>query len=160
MALIFYPQIRESLSPEFGVPAARILNSLSFSQLAVLLQCDNATQRAFYELECMKGNWSVRELRRQIASLYYERSGLSKNKRRLSAMTQTDAERVKPILSIRDPYIFEFLGLKSQEVMGESHLEDQPGASKERGYAALYRGTASGGCATGYANPLRKARVT
>lgn len=141
-----YPQIRESLTPELarrllpqtdagniwesptpklGVAASDVLTKLSFTHIAELLQCDDATKRAFYELECIRGNWSVRELKRQVASLYYERSGLSTDKQRLSALAQTGAETTSPALTIRDPYVFEFLGLKPQEVMGESHLEDQ-----------------------------------
>jgi len=69
--------IREALAPTIGVAASEVLTKLSFSHIIDLLQCDDATKRAFYELECIRGNWSVRELRRQIASLYYERSGLS-----------------------------------------------------------------------------------
>jgi predicted nuclease of restriction endonuclease-like (RecB) superfamily len=64
-------------------------------------------------------------LKRQIGSLYYQRSGLSKNKKRLSEMTQQSAENTDTKLPIRDPYIFEFLGLKPKEVMSESDLEDQ-----------------------------------
>ena len=79
-----YPRIRETLSPEFGLAAGEALTKLSFSHLAELLQCNDATQRAFYDMECVRGTWSVRELRRQIASLYYERSGLSTDKQRLS----------------------------------------------------------------------------
>jgi predicted nuclease of restriction endonuclease-like (RecB) superfamily len=116
---------RESPTPKFGVAAGDVLSRLSFSHIAELLQCDDATKRAFYELECIRGNWTVRELRRQIASLYYERSGLSKDKAKLAALAQEDAERAEPTLAIRDPYVFEFLGLKPQEVMSESHLEDQ-----------------------------------
>lgn len=116
---------RESPTPEFGVAAGDVLSRLSFSHIAELLQCDDATKRAFYELECIRGNWSVRELKRQIASLYYERSGLSKDKAKLAALAQEGAERAGPTLAIRDPYVFEFLGLKPQEVMSESHLEDQ-----------------------------------
>jgi len=116
---------RESPTPEFGVAAGDVLSRLSFSHIAELLQCDDATKRAFYELECIRGNWSVRELKRQIASLYYERSGLSKDKAKLAALAQEDAERAELTLAIRDPYVFEFLGLKPQEVMSESHLEDQ-----------------------------------
>jgi predicted nuclease of restriction endonuclease-like (RecB) superfamily len=67
----------------------------------------------------------VRELKRQIASLYYERSGLSMDKGKLAELTHKDAERAEPTLTVRDPYVFEFLGLKSAEVMGESQLEDQ-----------------------------------
>lgn len=144
-----YPQIRESLTPElrrglhgllpqvhpggirppqlanFGVAPGEILSKLSFTHIAELLQCDDATKRAFYELECIHGNWSVRELKRQMASLYYERSGLSKDKAALAARAQASAEHASPTLDVRDPYVFEFLGLKPQEVMGESHLEDQ-----------------------------------
>jgi len=115
----------ESPTPELGIAASEVLTKLSFSHFAELLQCDDATKRAFYELECIRGNWSVRELKRQIASLYYERSGLSTDKQRLSALAQTGVEKTSPALTIRDPYVFEFLGLRPQEVMGESHLEDQ-----------------------------------
>ncbi len=56
-------------------------------------------------------------------SLYYERSSLSRNKRKLAELPQKDAETVETRLAIRDPYVFEFPGLKSGEVMSESHLE-------------------------------------
>ena len=42
---------------------------------------DNPVKRAFYEMETIRGCWSYKELERQIASLYYERSGLSKIKK-------------------------------------------------------------------------------
>ena len=117
--------IVESLTPQLGVPASDVLSKLSFTHIAELLQCGDETKRAFYELECIRGNWSVRELKRQIASLYYERSGLSTDKRKLAILAQEGAEHAEPSLDIRDPYVFEFLGLKPQEVMSESHLEDQ-----------------------------------
>jgi predicted nuclease of restriction endonuclease-like (RecB) superfamily len=120
--------IVESVNPQ--LPEGRWITSgedlvrkLSFSHILELLQCEEPTKRAFYEVECLRGNWSVRELRRQIASLYYERSGLSVDKKRLSNETQTSAEQSASALAIRDPYVFEFLGLKPQEVMHESNLE-------------------------------------
>jgi len=67
----------------------------------------------------------VRELRRQIHSLYYERSGLSIDKNKLSKLARQNAEEALPTLPVRDPYVFEFLGLTPQEVMSESHLEDE-----------------------------------
>jgi predicted nuclease of restriction endonuclease-like (RecB) superfamily len=79
----------------------------------------------FYEVECIRGNWSVRELKRQITSLYYERSGLSHDKKKLAALVDQNAEVIEPNMAIRNPYVFEFIGLKPQEVMSESHLEDQ-----------------------------------
>ena len=140
-----YPQIRESVTPELlaslgaevlqqppnalPVPkresvAPQLLQRLSFTHLNELIQLPDSTQRCFYEIECIRGNWSVRELRRQIASLYYERSGLSKDKAKLSAMAHAAAETLQPAHIIRDPYVFEFLGLRSRDVMAESDLED------------------------------------
>lgn len=64
-------------------------------------------------------------MKRQIGSLYYERSGLSHNKQKLAEQANQSAESQAPSLNIRDPYVFEFLGLKPKEVMSESHLEEQ-----------------------------------
>lgn len=140
-----YPQIRESVTPEWlaslgaevlqqplkALPVPKrdsvtpqFLQHLSFTHLNELIQLPDSTQRCFYEIECIRGNWSVRELRRQIASLYYERSGLSKDKAKLSAMAHAAAETLQPAHIIRDPYVFEFLGLRSRDVMAESDLED------------------------------------
>jgi predicted nuclease of restriction endonuclease-like (RecB) superfamily len=116
--------IVESLSPQLTQDHPNIIHCLSFSHLAELLDLPDETQRRFYEIECIRGNWSVRELRRQIASLYYQRSGLSKNKTKLSALTHSKADTLQPAQIIRDPYLFEFLGLRAQETMGESDLED------------------------------------
>lgn len=102
----------------------KLLNSLSYSHFELLVGLDDDLQRAFYEIECIRGNWSVRELKRQIGSLYYERSGLSKDKTKLAELAQAGAEQAEPKLAIRDPYIFEFLGVKPREVMRESDLED------------------------------------
>ena len=118
-------KIRESLTPELRHATSDVLFRLSFTHIAELLECEDESKRAFYELACIRGNWSVRELKRQIASLYYERSGLSTDKGELVHREQRRSERAEPTLTIRDPYVFEFLGLKPQEVMGESELEDQ-----------------------------------
>jgi len=119
--------IRETLSPESPIVETltpQLLTRLSFSHLTELSDLPDDTQRRFYEIECIRGNWSVRELRRQIASLYYQRSGLSKDKAKLSAMAHAAAETPLPAHIIRDPYLFEFLGLRSRDVMAESDLED------------------------------------
>jgi len=116
--------IRGTPSPELQVPAERLVKSLSFSHFAELIPIDEPLKRAFYEIECIRGHWSVRELKRQIGSLYYERSGLSRDKKKLAALAQAGAEQAEPQLAIRDPYVFEFLGIKSREVMSESDLED------------------------------------
>ena len=119
--------IRESVNPESQIVESltpQLIRRLSFTHLNELIQLPDETQRRFYEIECIRGNWSVRELRRQIASLYYQRSGLSKDKAKLSAMAHAAADTLQTSHIIRDPYVFEFLGLRSRDVMAESDLED------------------------------------
>jgi len=140
-----YPQIRETLSPEFAallvhapkrtairetvspdslLSGKAMLDRFSFSHFAELLQLEESLQRAFYEVECYRGNWSVRELRHQIASLYYERSGLSRNKTKLAKLAHAKAELSDPAHAIRDPYIFDFLEIKAKEALSETALEE------------------------------------
>jgi predicted nuclease of restriction endonuclease-like (RecB) superfamily len=117
--------IRESATPESALSGKELIVNLSFSHIAELLAVEDPLKRSFYEIECVRGNWGVRELKRQLGSLYFERSGLSRDRAKLAKLTHAAAERAQPRLAIRDPYIFEFLGLKPREVMSESHLEDQ-----------------------------------
>lgn len=111
-------------SAQLRLPPKTLLNSLSYSKFKMLMDMDDDLKRTFYEVECIRGNWSVRELKRQIGSLYYERFGLSENKKKLAQLVQSGSKQSEPKLAIRDPYIFEFLGLKPMEVMAESDLED------------------------------------
>ena len=108
---------------QLALPGEKLLASLSYSHFELLTAIDDPLKRAFYEIECIRGNWSVRALKRQISSLYFERSGLSLDKDKLSAMANEKAEPNAPQLTIRDPYIFEFLGLKPKEAVAESDLE-------------------------------------
>jgi predicted nuclease of restriction endonuclease-like (RecB) superfamily len=116
--------IVESLTPQLTNSGQTLLSRLSFTHFAELLEIQDSLKRVFYEVECIRGNWSVRELKRQIATLYYERTGLSRNKKKLASLVEQISEKQEARLPIRDPYIFEFLGLKSKEVMGESEIED------------------------------------
>ena len=78
------------------------------------------------EKESINSNWSVRELRRQIASSLFERSLLSKgnvNKERVLALAQSGVEISEPEDIIRDPYVFEFVGIPEDKPMMESDLE-------------------------------------
>ena len=118
------PDIRKSVISKYGADSAALVHRLSFTHLVELIALEDPLKRAFYEIECIRGNWSVRALKRQIATLYYERSGLSIDKDKLSDMAHSVAEKAEPKLAIRDPYIFEFLGLKASEAVSESNLED------------------------------------
>ncbi|ARM35492.1 DUF1016 domain-containing protein (plasmid) [Legionella longbeachae] len=114
-----------TMSAQFKVPQKELLNNISYSMFKMLIEINDELKRHFYELECIKGNWSVRELKRQIDSLYYERLGLSFDKKQLLDATKENVETQRQSLEIRDPYVFEFLGLTPREVMSESHLEEQ-----------------------------------
>lgn len=117
-------RVREGTSPRSGVAAEKLFTRLSFSHFAELIAIDDPLKRAFYEVECIRGNWSVRALKRQIATLYFERSGLSRDKEKLAALAHAAAAQAEPKLAIRDPYVFEFLGLRPKEAVSESGLED------------------------------------
>ena len=118
-------RIRQSLIAKFkGVPPAVIFERLSYTHLVQLLPITDPLERAFYEAECIKGVWSMRELKRQINTNLYARTGLSTNKDKIIALTNDGAERTDIHDIIRSPYTFEFLGLKPAEVMKERPLED------------------------------------
>ena len=117
-------EIVGAVSPQLHPVPGQLVTQLSYTHIEMLVDLDDDDlRRAFYEIECIRGNWSVRELRRQIASLYYERSGLSKDKKKLAELVQSAAEHAEPALNIRDPYVSEFLGIKPRQVMHESDLE-------------------------------------
>jgi predicted nuclease of restriction endonuclease-like (RecB) superfamily len=88
-----------------------------------LLSCENDLQRAFYEIESIKGGWSFRELKRQIESLLYERTGLAKNKEELLKELHQRVGKMQHSDYFRDPYIFEFVGLPEPFLGKESELE-------------------------------------
>ncbi len=67
----------ESLPTDLQVPPEKLISRLSFSHITLLLTVNDPLKRTFYEIEAIKGNWSVRELKRQINSLYFERMGMS-----------------------------------------------------------------------------------
>lgn len=73
---------------------------------------DDPLDRFFYETECIKGTWSVRELRRQIATNLYFRSGVSKDPKKLLASIKP--EQNTAALTIRQPFAYEFLGLDAK----------------------------------------------
>lgn len=120
-------KVRTVSAPSPTVPGTdpeTLIARLSYSHLEQLVELGDPLQRAFYEVEALRGNWSVRELKRQIATQYYQRTGLSTDKAAVAALANRNAEQTSNRQIIRDPYVFEFLGLKPQEVMSEGHLED------------------------------------
>jgi predicted nuclease of restriction endonuclease-like (RecB) superfamily len=108
---------------EFQLKGELIVQSLSYTHFEQLIRINNPLKRAYYEIECIKGSWSVRELKRQINSLYFERSGMSAKPELLSEITNAKAETLMPTDIIKSVYAFEFLGLKTKEAVEESDLE-------------------------------------
>ncbi|OJV20964.1 MAG: cytoplasmic protein [Dyadobacter sp. 50-39] len=102
---------------------AKIFSRLSYTHLVQLLPLDQAEKRRFYERECIKGNWSVAELKRQINTLYYERSGISNDPEALAKGVKNDAKRLSVADIVKSPFTFEFLGLKAKDVVYENDLE-------------------------------------
>ena len=118
---ILYPQIGATVSHEFITKPEILVNTLSFSHIREIMVIDDAFERFFYETECIKCNWSVRELRRQIKTNLYVRAGISK-KPELLIQPSEDNRNITSI-TIKDPFTFEFLGLDAKEAVSESDLE-------------------------------------
>ena len=113
----------ESARPDFALDLGTLIQKLTFSHFVDFLRLDDPLQRAFYEIECVKSGWSVRELKRQIGSLLFERMGLSTDKEKLLRLTSEELTSSQPADFIKDPYIFEFLGLTPKEAFRENDLE-------------------------------------
>lgn len=99
---------------------------LSWSHYCELLSISDKDKRHFYEVECSNAKWSVRELRRQIESSLFERLLLSNgdtNKQKVLDLASKGNEISKPEDIVKDPYVFEFLGLPENKPMMESDLE-------------------------------------
>src|SRR5690606_37716309 len=119
--------IVRSLSPfsnnQLLLPSKILISKLSYSHFELLLNVSDPLKRTFYEIESIKGTWSVRELKRQISSLYFERRGLSKHPEKLAELVQQKIQPQQPKDIIKNIYAFEFLDLGIQSVVEESDLE-------------------------------------
>lgn len=132
-------RIRQTVSAEFKArhtgPSQSVAQALALDDLArafplpwsayvCLLSVEGQEARSFYEHEALRAGWSVRQLRRQIDTQFFERSLLSKNKQAMlskGAVAQAkDAMGLDEI--VKDPYVLEFLNLKDE--YSESELED------------------------------------
>ena len=122
---------------------------LSWSHYCELLSISDENKRSFYEQESINSSWSVRELKRQIDSSLYERLLLSSgdaNKEKVLSLAQRGIEINQPADIIRDPYVFEFLGVPENKPMLESDLEKALVAQIEKfllelGHGFMFVGT-------------------
>jgi len=98
-------------------------HELSWTHYRILMRVDNPQARSFCEVECIKNNWSARELERQKGSLLFERLALSKDKKGLMKLARKGQELHTYDDMIKDPYVLEFVGLTPQSKLYESKLE-------------------------------------
>ena len=113
-------QISPTTSDNFITPAAELVSKLSFSHIVEILTIDDPLARFFYETECIRCCWSVKELRRQISTNLYFRAGVSQKPELLLERTEINTS---PAITIKDPFSFEFLGLRP-EAFTENDLEN------------------------------------
>lgn len=108
---------------EWATPAASLFLRINYTCLSYLTSINDPLKRAFYEQETIRGCWTSRELDRQVSSLYYERMGMSKDKRGLQQITARNSCQIMPKDIFHDPVSLEFLGIDSQNVYTETKLE-------------------------------------
>lgn len=96
---------------------------LSWTHYRVLMRVNPVEARNFYEVECAKAGWSVRELERQIGSLLFERLARSRDKEGVMALANHGHEISKPADLVKDPYVWEFVGLPESTSWLENELE-------------------------------------
>ena len=105
------------------VPADKLFYRLPLSHLTTISKIDDPLKRAFYEIEAIKGCWTYAELDRQISTMYYERSGLSKDKVGLSKIINQATQGLSPKDVLHNPVALEFLDLEQYEKVDETDIE-------------------------------------
>lgn len=106
-----------------SVLTEKMLSKLSWSHVCLLLTVSDTDARLFYEVEIASNGWSVREAKRQIGSMLFERLALSKDKKGLRQLAEKGQIIESPEDALKDPYVLEFLGLEEQERWLESDME-------------------------------------
>lgn len=98
---------------------------LSWSHYLKLMRIDNIDERHFYEIEAIKNDWSLSELKRQYNTSLYERIALSTNKDEVYRLAMEGQTIETPKDAVKDPYVLEFLGLKELPEYSENELESR-----------------------------------
>lgn len=117
-------QIYPTSSDKFATPPNSLISNLSFSHIVELLTVEDPLIRFFYEFECIRNVWSVKELRRQISTNLHIRVGLSTSPEMVLQKLSEITQHPNSVLQIKDPLALEFLGLNAGEYITESDLEN------------------------------------
>lgn len=100
-----------------------VLSNISYTHFTELIKIDDLDKRRYYELLVLKTQLSVKELKRQIHSLSFERLGLSSNQ---SLAFQELKNKIQPTSAddlVKSHYFFDFLNLSSTVLLSEQELE-------------------------------------
>lgn len=96
---------------------------LSWSHYLKLMRIEDIDERHFYEIEAVKNDWSLRELKRQFDSALYHRILLSTDKDKIQRLS-TEGQVIEQSSDlVKDPYVLEFLGLEGKSEYSENDLE-------------------------------------
>lgn len=112
-----------ALSQSETIKSPGFPSDLSWTHYLTLMRIESADARAFYELESAEGNWSTRELDRQIGSMLYERLAKSRDQAAVRALSTEGQVLTRPADAIKDPMVLEFLGLEERTHWHERDLE-------------------------------------
>jgi predicted nuclease of restriction endonuclease-like (RecB) superfamily len=100
-----------------------VRDQLSWTHYRLIMKVESERARNFYIEECIKSNWSTRQLERQINTNFYERLLSSQDKELVAQEIYSKEPNILPTDIIRDPYVLEFLDLKHSPDFLESDLE-------------------------------------
>ncbi len=123
-------KILRTLSAESGLSNKQIddtnllLIKISFSHFIELLKVNEQVQRKFYELQTVNNNWSVRDLKRAIESLLYERTGISENKKLVTKNFNQENE-IKQNIFLKILTCWNFLNLKKERNIRNQILNNE-----------------------------------
>ncbi|NUM44139.1 MAG: DUF1016 domain-containing protein [Anaerolineales bacterium] len=112
-----------SISQKASAESQPSIFRLSWSHYLKLMRIEDMAERQFYEIECDRNHWSLRELQRQFDSALYHRLALSRDKEGIKQLSLYGQQVEKPMDVIKDPYVLEFLGLPEKYRYSESELE-------------------------------------
>ena len=116
-------EINDNSTPDnkFVTDPEVLISRLSFSHIREIMKLEDPFERFFYEFECIQGVWSVRELKRQIATNLYVRAGISRKPEILLERIRKNDFSAE--LTLKDPFSLEFLGLSERDAVEESDVE-------------------------------------
>jgi len=107
---------------ELSIPVEISISKLNYTHFVEFVKIEELLKRAFYEIQSLKNNWTIEQLKRQINSMLFERIGLSKNKENMLAKLKNEnSQQINDV--IRNPFILEFLDIPESYEYSETDLE-------------------------------------